>query len=112
MTLPPAPVVVDEVRRTEISPTVSIPGTILSRADSRLATEVEGRVIWFADVGTVVSQGDPVVQLESTTLEIQHEFGQHRYRTSLTWWDDSSTTVTSAVAGSLVSATLEMRSKC
>ena len=73
MTLPPAPVVVDEVRRTEISPTVSIPGTILSRADSRLATEVAGRVIWFADVGTVVSQGDPVVQLESTTLDIQRE---------------------------------------
>ena len=46
MAFPPAPVVVDEVRRTEISPTVSIPGTILSRADSRLATEVEGRVIW------------------------------------------------------------------
>lgn len=71
--LPPAPVVVDEVRRTEISPTVGIPGTVLSRADSRLATEVEGRVIWFADVGTVVSQGDPVVRLESTTLEIQRD---------------------------------------
>ena len=70
---PPAPVVVDKVRRTEISPTVSIPGTVISRADSRLAAEVEGRVIWFADVGTVVSQGDPLVRLESTTLEIQRE---------------------------------------
>ena len=73
MGFPPAAVVVDEVRRTEISPTVSIPGTVVSRADSRLATEVEGRVIWFADVGTVVAQGDPVVQLESTTLEIQRD---------------------------------------
>lgn len=73
MGLPPAAVVVDEVRRTEISPTVSIPGTVVSRADSRLATEVEGRVTWFADVGTVVAQGDPVVRLESTTLEIQRD---------------------------------------
>ena len=73
MEFPPAPVVVDEVRRTEISPTVSIPGTVVSRADSRLATEVEGRVIWFADVGTVVAQGDPIVRLESTTLEIQRD---------------------------------------
>lgn len=73
MGFPPAAVVVDEVRRTEISPTVSIPGTVVSRADSRLATEVEGRVTWFADVGTVVAQGDPVVQLESTTLEIQRD---------------------------------------
>jgi len=71
--LPPAAVVVDKVRRTEIAPTISIPGTVLSRLDSRLASEVEGRVIWFADVGTVVAAGDPLVQLESTTLEIQRE---------------------------------------
>lgn len=70
---PPAPVVVDTVRRTEIATTIGIPGTVVSRADSRLATEVEGRVIWFADVGTVVSEGDPVVRLESTTLAIQRE---------------------------------------
>jgi len=69
----PAAVVVDRVRRTEIAPTISIPGTVLSRFDSRLASEVEGRVIWFADVGTVVVEGDPLVQLESTTFEIQRE---------------------------------------
>ncbi len=69
----PAAVVVDKVRRTEIAPTISIPGTVLSRFDSRLASEVEGRVIWFADVGTVVAEGDPLVRLESTTLEIQRE---------------------------------------
>ncbi len=73
MGFPPATVVVDEVRRTEISPTIGIPGTVVSRADSRLATEVEGRVVWFADVGTEVAQGDPVVRLESTTLEIQRD---------------------------------------
>ena len=28
-------------------------------------------MLWFADVGTVVSAGDPLVRLESTTLEIQ-----------------------------------------
>lgn len=70
---PAALVIVDQVRQTELAPTVGIPGTVLSRFDSRLATEVEGRVIWFADVGTVVSEGDPLVQLESTTLEIQRE---------------------------------------
>jgi RND family efflux transporter MFP subunit len=70
---PPAAVVVEKVRRTEIAPTISIPGTVLSRFDSRLASEVEGRVIWFADVGTVVAEGDPLVKLESTTLEIQRE---------------------------------------
>ncbi len=71
--VPPAAVVVDKVRRTEIAPTISIPGTVLSRFDSRLASEVEGRVIWFADVGTVVVVGDPLVRLESTTLEIQRQ---------------------------------------
>ena len=80
--------VVDQVRSTEIAPTVSIPGTVLSRFDSRLASEVEGRVIWFADVGTVVSEGEPLVQLESTTLEIQREeyLGQvERERARLTF---------------------------
>ena len=71
--LPPAAVVVDKAQRTEIAPTISIPGTVISRADARLATEVEGRVIWFADVGTEVAEGDPLVQLESTALEIQRE---------------------------------------
>ncbi len=70
---PPAIVVVDRVRQAELAPTISIPGTVLSRFDSRLATEVEGRVIWFADVGTVVTEGDELVRLESTTLEIQRE---------------------------------------
>ena len=69
----PAAVVVDRVRETELAPTISIPGTVLSRFDSRLASEVEGRVIWFADVGTVVAEGDPLVRLESTTLDIQRE---------------------------------------
>jgi RND family efflux transporter MFP subunit len=71
--LPPAAVMVDTVRHTEIGPTISIPGTILSRFDSRLASEVEGRVIWFEDVGAIVSEGDELVRLESTTLEIQRQ---------------------------------------
>lgn len=70
---PPAAVLVDIVTRTEMGPTISIPGTILSRFDSRLASEVEGRVIWFEDVGAVVSQGDELVRLASTTLEIQRQ---------------------------------------
>lgn len=71
--MPPAAVVVDKVVRAEIAPTISIPGTVMSRYDSRIASEVEGRVSWIADVGTVVAEGDRVAQLESTTLEIQRE---------------------------------------
>ncbi len=70
---PPAAVIVAEVTLTNIAPAVSIPGTVLSRLDSRISTEVEGRVIWFEDVGTSVAAGNPVVRLESTTLEIQRE---------------------------------------
>jgi len=70
---PPAVVITDSVRNTEIGPSISIPGTIVSRLDSRLASEVEGRVIWFEDVGTIVAEGEPLVRLESTTLEIQRE---------------------------------------
>lgn len=73
---PPAPVVVAETTRTELAPMVSIPGTVVSRHDSRIASEVTGRVIWIADVGTVVDKGDRVARLENTTLEIQK--GEYR----------------------------------
>ena len=86
--LPPATVVVDTVREAELAPRISIPGTVVSRYDSRLATEVEGRVVWYADVGTLVAAGEPLVRLESTYLELQRQeyLGQvRRERARLTF---------------------------
>jgi RND family efflux transporter MFP subunit len=43
-----------------------IPGSIVSRADARIASVIAGRVIWIADVGTRVKQGEPLARLDDT----------------------------------------------
>ena len=48
-----------------------VPGTVMSRNDSRLASEVEGRVAWVAEVGTVVKQGDVVAKIDSDVAGLQ-----------------------------------------
>lgn len=70
---PPAPVVVVTAERTMLAPTVAVPGTVVSRSDSRISAEVAGRVMWIAEVGTVVETGDPLARLDSTILRLQRD---------------------------------------
>ena len=49
------PVAITKVRATRIAPQAAFPGTVISRNDSKLAADVEGRVTWVAEVGTLVS---------------------------------------------------------
>ena len=49
-----------------------VPGTVVSRNDARLSAEVTGRLILVADVGTEVVKGEPVAEIEDTTLKLQH----------------------------------------
>jgi len=43
-----------------------IPGSVVSRADARIASIIPGRVVWIAEVGTRVRQGDPIARLDDT----------------------------------------------
>lgn len=67
---PPAPVVVDRARITHMAPTVNVPGTVVSLYDSRLASELEAKLIWIADVGTEISEGDTIARLEDFTFRL------------------------------------------
>lgn len=67
------PVSIAKVRATRIAPQASYPGTVVSRNDSKLAADVEGRVEWVADVGTVVSQGDVIAKLDANLAKMQQE---------------------------------------
>lgn len=49
-----------------LSLTSWIPGSIVSRADARIASVIPGRVTWIAEVGTRVKQGEPIARLEDT----------------------------------------------
>ncbi|MFK7794045.1 MAG: efflux RND transporter periplasmic adaptor subunit [Gammaproteobacteria bacterium] len=71
---PPArvkPVVVDTAQLRALAPTAEYSGTVISKDDARISSEVEGRLTWVADVGTVVKKGDVVAKLDDIFLQQQ-----------------------------------------
>src|ERR1700743_1772831 len=68
----PAPSVgVTSARMVKMAPKIALPGTVMSRSDSQLASEVEGRVAWVAEVGTVVKAGDVVARIDNKMSNLQ-----------------------------------------
>jgi len=67
------PVSIAHVKATRIAPQASYPGTVVSRNDSKLAADVEGRVEWVADVGTVVKEGDVIARLDANLARMQRD---------------------------------------
>jgi RND family efflux transporter MFP subunit len=70
-TAPLPAVVVVPVRLTRLAPQIALAGTVVSRNDSHLAADVEGRVAWVAEVGVVVSAGDVVARLDDSVAATQ-----------------------------------------
>ena len=67
----PARVVTDYATMQMLAPSVEVPGTIISRYDSRLASELAAKLSWIAEVGTEVAKGDTVARLEDFTFKIR-----------------------------------------
>ena len=65
----PVPVVVSVAAERLLAPVTPYPGTVISRNHARLAAEVEGRLEWVAEVGTVVRRGESVARLDDVLLE-------------------------------------------
>jgi RND family efflux transporter MFP subunit len=73
---PPAERAVVEVGTVSVRPvTVEswIPGSIVSRADARIASVIAGRVVWVADVGAQLRQGEPLARLDDTVARLRLE---------------------------------------
>lgn len=68
--MPPATVVVAKATRTMLAPNVDVPGTVISRFDSRLASELSAKISWVAEVGTQVKKGETVARLEDFTFKL------------------------------------------
>jgi RND family efflux transporter MFP subunit len=68
---PPPKVGVVQARAMQMAPKVTLPGTVVARNDSKLASEVEGRVAWVAEVGTVVKAGDVVARIDKNVAGMQ-----------------------------------------
>lgn len=50
-----------------------LPGTVISSHDARIAAEQSGRVIWVAEVGSMIQAGDAVAKLDDRELQLQRE---------------------------------------
>ncbi|MBI1235216.1 MAG: efflux RND transporter periplasmic adaptor subunit [Alphaproteobacteria bacterium] len=68
---PPAPVRVDVAVETDMAPTIQSPATVLSRSDSRIASEGVGRVVYVAEPGDLVSEGEAVARLDDAEPRLQ-----------------------------------------
>jgi RND family efflux transporter MFP subunit len=76
--MPPPAVVVVEAEMLQLAPSVDVPGTVISRFDSRLASELAAKLVWIAEVGTVVKEGDTVARLEDFTFKLLETEAQAR----------------------------------
>jgi RND family efflux transporter MFP subunit len=68
---PPPKVAVVQARAVKMAPKVALPGTVVARNDSHLASEVEGRVAWVAEVGTIARAGDVVARIDKNVAGMQ-----------------------------------------
>lgn len=76
--MPPTIVIAEEAAMKILAPTIDVPGTVVSRFDSRLASELSAKLKWVADVGTVVKEGDTVARLEDITFRLLEMEAQSR----------------------------------
>jgi len=68
----PAKVVqVAEVSRTELAPTVAVPGTIYSRNEVQVTAGVAGQLQMVAEPGTLIEKGQSIARIDNSTLRLQ-----------------------------------------
>lgn len=65
------PVVLDEVKSTEVVATMPITGHIYSRNDVQVTAAVNGMLLQVAAPGTMVKQGDVVAEMDTKPLQLQ-----------------------------------------
>ncbi|NOZ54567.1 MAG: efflux RND transporter periplasmic adaptor subunit [Gammaproteobacteria bacterium] len=68
-----APVVVVAAQLKQLAPVTWVAGTIISRNDAKLATEVEGRLKRVAEVGARVKEDQVVARVDNTFVNLEIE---------------------------------------
>ena len=84
----PEPAVVEVAAAIDatLAPTVSVPGSVASLQDARIASELGGRVAWAAEPGFRLVRGEVAARLDDEALRLlatQHEAALLRIDTSL-----------------------------
>lgn len=63
-----SPVIVVAAETRRMTPLIQVAGTVISRTDSRLAAQVDGQVIWVAEVGTELEAGGVAARLDDVLI--------------------------------------------
>lgn len=69
--LPEASVEVAPVSRGPAAAVLRLPGSVLSLRDAQISTEVSGRLVWVAEVGEEIAEGEPLAVLDDHLLKLQ-----------------------------------------
>ena len=62
---PPALVEVAQASAELMAPQVYMPGTVISKNDSRISAQITGQVLWVATEGTLVRKGDIIAEIDN-----------------------------------------------
>ena len=68
---PPVPVVVTTARAETFAVSIAATGTVVSRNDARISSEVGGTLAWIAEPGTVVRRGEAIARLDAARLSLE-----------------------------------------
>lgn len=68
---PPTPVEIATAESRTIAPSQWVPGTVVSKSDARIGSELPGRLTWIAEVGDTVAAGDALAKLDTDALKIE-----------------------------------------
>lgn len=71
----PAPMLVEvkSVRSEMVSEQIWVSGTVMSRTDSNIASEVSGRLAWVAAVGDVIKKGEVLARIDDRLIALEHK---------------------------------------
>ena len=67
---PPVPVVVTTVQSENFGASLAATGTVVSRNDARISSEVGGTLSWIAEPGVQVKRGDTLARIAPERLEL------------------------------------------
>jgi len=68
---PAAPVVVDEVSERMMAPMEMVAGSVVSRLDAAVASEMMGRLVWVAEVGDRFAEGEKLAQIDDVQRKLE-----------------------------------------
>ena len=83
---PPVPVVVTTARAENIAASIAATGTVVSRNDARISSEVGATLAWIAEPGSVVRRGDTIARLDVARLSLDLRDNQAASSASTRSW--------------------------